>query len=426
MGRDVSPKPAGRRLHLVFLVRSFGFPHGWAATNRLRLLGLAMAAENVDVSVLVTRVSERPGEVRNRAVRGSSDGIGFLYTPGSTTRSDSFVRRRLSEARGYAGAIFELARRHRSGRLDCVYLAALPETWRPSVWLLLRWLRRRGVPVVVELNEIPGETAWMPRRLARHFSHLDSASGVVAISSWLVGWSAAEAARIGRRVHVVEIPIVVDVDEGAARPYPQGSPSFLYSASSDYGFAVAFILRAMRVVWERYPDCEFVVTGMRPQIVADLVRREGVAGSADRVRAVGYVERERLVELYAGSSALLIPLFDNLRSRARFPTKIGEYLAAGRPVVTTAVGEVERFFHDRESAYISAPEDPAAFARSLIEIVEDPGHAEQVGAAGRELAETRFEYLSHGPALRALLDALCDAAPAPSRRRPQAGDVRQQ
>jgi glycosyltransferase involved in cell wall biosynthesis len=424
MGRNVNEAPAGRRLHLAFLVRSFGFPHGWAATNRLRLLGLAMAAENVDVSVLVTRVSERPGEIRNRAVRGAADGIGFLYTPGSTSRSGSFVRRRLSEARGYAGAIMELARRRRAGRLDCVYLAALPETWRPSVWLLLRWLRRRGIPVIVELNEIPGEAAWLPRRLSRHFSHLDSASGVVAISSWLAGWSAAEAARIGRRVRVIEVPIVVDVDEGAVRPCPQGRPSFLYSASSDYGFAVAFILKAMRVVWQAHPDCELVVTGMRPDIVADVVRREGVTGSGDRVRAVGYVERERLVELYASSSALLIPLFDNLRSQARFPTKIGEYLAAGRPVVTTAVGEIERFFHDRESAYISPPEDPAAFAGGLLEIIDDPGHAARVGAAGRRLAETRFEYRGHGPALRAFLDALCEPEAAPAQHPRRADEVR--
>lgn len=421
----MSAAPAGRRLHLVFLVRSFGFPHGWAATNRLRLLGLAMAAENVDVSVLVTRVSERPGEVRNRAVSGSVDGISFLYTPGSTVRSDSFVRRRLSEARGYAGAILELARRHRAGRLDCVYLAALPETWRPSVWLLLRWLRRRGIPVIVELNEIPGETSWLPRRLSHHVSHLDRANGVVAISSWLAGWSAAEAARIGRDVRVIEVPIVVDVHEGVPRPYPQGCPSFLYCASGGYEYAVTFILKALRMVWQRRPECEFVVTGMRPDIVADLVRREGIPGSGDRVKAVGYVDRERLLELYAASSALLIPLFDNLRSRARFATKIGEYLAASRPVVTTAVGEIERYFHDRESAYISPAEDPDAFAESLLAIVDDPEHAARVGAAGRSLAEARFEYMSHGPALRAFLDALCDPAAAPAGRRPSPAEARQ-
>ena len=55
---------------------------------------------------------------------------------------------------------------------------------------------------------------------------------------------------------------------------------------------------------------------------------------------------------------LLIPLFDDVRSTARFPTKIGEYLASGRPIVTTAVGEMPRYFEDGVTAFISAPDDP--------------------------------------------------------------------
>ena len=92
------------------------------------------------------------------------------------------------------------------GRLDCVYLASLPETWQPGVWLLLRWLRRLGVPVVVELNELPSAVAWLPEGLSRRLSHLDGATGVVAISAWLKDWAQSEAARIGRHVSVVGDP----------------------------------------------------------------------------------------------------------------------------------------------------------------------------------------------------------------------------
>jgi len=404
--------PVSRRLHLVFLVRSFGFPQGMAATNRVRLLGRALLEEDVDVSVVCMRVSERPGEVRNTAVSGVADGIAFRYATGSTTSSTSFVRRRWRELRGYVSTVLDLLDRRRRGRLDCVYLAALPERWQPGVWLLLRWLRRMGVPVIVEVNELPSEVTWLPKGLSRPLSHLDGAAGAVAISVWLKEWVVDEALRIRHRVSVLEVPIVVDTGELAAPTFPADPPMLVYSASNEYGRAVTFVLRALRRVWETHPDCQLTVTGMRPSTVASLLAAEGLSESDRRVQAVGYVEREELLRLYGGAVALLIPLFDDLRSRARFPTKIGEYLASSRPVVTTAVGEVERFLTDRETACISPPGDPEAFGDSLIALLDDTRLATSIGAAGRRLAVERFDYSKQGPPLRTFLELLLSGSGA--------------
>jgi glycosyltransferase involved in cell wall biosynthesis len=403
---------AQRPLHLVFLVRSFGFPEGMAATNRVRLLGRALIEQNVGVCVLCMRVSERPGEVRNGAVSGVADGITYRYTTGSTTRATSFVQRRWRDVRGYVSAVCDLAGRRRRGCLDCVYLASLPETWRPEIWLLLRWLRRRGVPLIVELNELPSDVTWLPEHLSRRLSHLDGAAGAVAISTWLRDWVVTESRRISRPVSVTEIPIVVDTAERPVTPPPAGPPALVYSASDEYGRAVTFILQAMRTVWRLHPECELTITGMRPATVATLLAAEGLSEADHRVHAVGYVERDRLLRLYGEATALLIPLFDDLRSRARFPTKIGEYLASARPVVTTAVGEIERYLADRETACVSPPGDPEAFADSLLAVLDDPDLAARIGATGRRLAEERFEYSRQGPALRAFLDEICGRPPA--------------
>jgi glycosyltransferase involved in cell wall biosynthesis len=413
---------APRRPHVLFLVRSFGFPEGMAATNRVRLLGRALIEQGADARVLCTRVSERPGEVRSAEPRGVRDGIRYLYTPGTTVRTDSFAVRRYREVRGYVAALGELARLRRQGELDCVYLAAAPETWLPSVWFLLRRLRRLGVPVVVEFNELPGEADWLPDGLAGRLSHLDGISGVVAISQWLVDWTRAEAERVGRRVEVLEVPIVVDVGEQEVTPYPEGTPHLVYSASTEYGRAVTFILRVMKQVWARHPSCRLTVTGMKPDTVANLVAAEDLASAMEdgRVAGVGYVDRPRLLALYREAAALPIPLFDDLRSRARFPSKIGEYLASARPVVTTSVGEIERYLRHGETAYISPPGDSGAFAANLLDLLARPERAAAVGAAGRRLAQERFQYSVQGARLAGFISALCEDAAAP-----RAGTARQ-
>jgi glycosyltransferase involved in cell wall biosynthesis len=267
-----------------------------------------------------------------------------------------------------------------------------------------------GVSVVVEINELPSQTRWLPDAVSRRISHLDSAAGVVAISGWLGDWARDEAARIGREVRVVEIPIVVDIDEFSLLPSPGQRAMFVYSASESYHLAMRFILLAMRHLWERRPDCELAVTGMRPETVARLMREEQAPPTAP-VRALGYIGRTSLRDLYAEATGLLIPLPDDLRSRARFPTKLGEYLASGRPVVTTAVGEIERYCTDLETAFVARPDDPGAFADKMQQVLTDPERAERVGSAGRRLAEERFAYVGACAPLWPFLYELCTPLP---------------
>ena len=156
----------------------------------------------------------------------------------------------------------------------------------------------------------------------------------------------------------------------------------------------------MMAVWERFPDCRLIVTGTTQ---ADLAAR-WLAESADyrldpRIVITGYLARETLFERYASAHALLIPLFDDVRSQARFPTKIGEYLASARPIVTTDVGEVPHLLTDCETAFICAPGDAGAYGAKVCEALADPDKASGIGEAGREVARRSFQYSLYGERL---------------------------
>ena len=151
---------------------------------------------------------------------------------------------------------------------------------------------------------------------------------------------------------------------------------------------------------------------MRPESVALVVEGEGVQHAVDdgRLRICGYLERSALLAAYQHAAALLIPLQDDLRSRARFPSKVGEYLASGRPVVTTRVGEVERFLRDGDTAYIAVPDDIAAFSDKMAAVLEDPARADLIGASGRRRAEEMFSYVPQGIRLKRLIERVCTAS----------------
>jgi len=95
--------------------------------------------------------------------------------------------------------------------------------------------------------------------------------------------------------------------------------------------------------------------------------------------------------LYLGASdVFLLPLLDNLFNRARWPLRLGDYLAAGRPVVATALPEIEKVVSG--CGFLARPGDPEDFADKILEIVRDPDLCKQMGSRARGLAETKYSW----------------------------------
>lgn len=384
----------GERLHVVVLTSWMRFPRGMAATNRAVLVGRALAAAGAGVRFVIMQASERPPLVENDETRGVYEGLRFEYTCGTTRRHDSFLMRRLIELRGWTVGAARLWRLRSAGELDVVYLWFTSQRLGLARIAYLGLLRAMRVPVVIELNERPWSCRPDRRAIERRWSPLQGVAGAVSISAFLSEWAVAEARRLSRLLELMEVPILVDVDESVARPYPDGLPTVVFAGAPQYDETLRFIFEAMTQVWQSVPECRLVVTGSGPaEPAAQWLLQTASAGGLDtRIDVAGYLRREELLELYSRAHALLIPLFDDVRSRARFPTKIGEYLASSRPIVTTSVGEMPRFFADRRTAFVCPPGDVSGYAFKIAEALADPELACRVGEAGREVAVNHFHY----------------------------------
>ena len=73
-----------------------------------------------------------------------------------------------------------------------------------------------------------------------------------------------------------------------------------------------------------------------------------------------------------------------------FPVTIAEAMLAGLPVVATDVGSVAEAVVPGETGWIVPPEDPAALAAAIGELVADLPGAAAMGRRARELGEERF------------------------------------
>ena len=66
-------------------------------------------------------------------------------------------------------------------------------------------------------------------------------------------------------------------------------------------------------------------------------------------------------------------------------------MAAGRPVVTNAAGDVAELVR-QEGIGVVADADPAAMARAVLELLGDPDRRRHMGRNARQVAERKFDW----------------------------------
>jgi glycosyltransferase involved in cell wall biosynthesis len=388
-------------LHVTILIKDFGFPNGMASSLYVRLFALALIEQGVDVTVLCTRISEFPPDVENTQVKGEWNGVKFEYTTGVTTRSQHFVIRRLIEWRGLLVGIIRLIQLKITKNIDVIYseLGQKSPSTHHFVFTILANLLH--IPITVDLQERTWQHTTETPIPFRWLSPLAGMQGAIAISDFLYNWAKKSTEHRRKSFHLIYLPILTDVNEQEYHSYPTGDPVLVYAAAPVYHQALLFTLDAMEIVWKKYPGCKLVITGykqanrMKQKVERELHSRN----IDDKVKLAGYLSRGELLETYLTAHALLIPLFNDVLSVARFPTKFGEYLASSRPVITCAIGEIKKFLAHAENGMLSAPEKED-FAANIGYILEDPKRADDMGKKGRIVAAQYFNYKNHGTAIR--------------------------
>ncbi|WP_024891064.1 glycosyltransferase [Luteimonas huabeiensis] len=119
---------------------------------------------------------------------------------------------------------------------------------------------------------------------------------------------------------------------------------------------------------------------------------------------------ERLPALIKGFDVCLMPFALNEATRYINPTKTLEYMAAGKPVVSTAVADVVRNF----SAFVAVARSPAEFLDAVAQAARAP-HAERLQAA-RAHAQGATWDATVDTMRRELLDAVVPVRAASVRR----------
>jgi glycosyltransferase involved in cell wall biosynthesis len=142
------------------------------------------------------------------------------------------------------------------------------------------------------------------------------------------------------------------------------------------------MLEAFRLVRERLPDARLLIVGPSSLSLAE----PGVE-SLGFLRKDAPADFERLMQAYAAADVFCLPT-----RYESFGIAFVEAMWFGLPVVAPAQWAIPEIVEHGTTGFLVDREAATTYASRLLELLEEPSRAREMGGRGRERAESRFSW----------------------------------
>jgi glycosyltransferase involved in cell wall biosynthesis len=316
----------------------------------------------------------------------------------------------LEGARG-APALARLLRRERPAVFHAHMSSPVACKWGLAAAVAAR------VPAVLGTVQVGGyeppdrSAYWQLRALSRGVDrYLAVSRGIADELVDGLGWPRQKVDVVYNAVDLARIDVEAPPGLRAELGVGDGRPLVLMPARLD-------AQKGHRVLFEaipRIPDATFLLAGEGPER-EPLEAMAARLGIADRVRFLG--RREDVPQLLAAADVFVLPSLYEGSSLA-----VLEAMAAGIPIVSSAIGGTDELIEDGRSGLLVAPGDAAGLAAALRRVLGEPELQQGLAAGARERVEaglTREQMASRVTGIyRELLGEPPNAAqPLPEARR---------
>ena len=168
---------------------------------------------------------------------------------------------------------------------------------------------------------------------------------------------------------------------------PEGELWIAYAGTLSACYDVATLIRAVAQVAEKHPE-------VRLKLLGDGVEREALEQVAAETGApvdfLGYVPYGQMAAYLECSDILVNSLVK--KAPQSVPTKIADYLAAGKPMVNTSPSPEFGLKVTQDGFGVNVePEDADLLAEALEKLIADEPERMRMGMIAREVAEEEFD-----------------------------------
>jgi glycosyltransferase involved in cell wall biosynthesis len=379
---------------LIIHLGHSGFPNGNATMKRIHLTFNAIKLGGFS-PLIINKNSIHKLDNARRINRYK--GIPYIYTSPILTRPDSLLVRNINKIFGYIGEFLLIMKKRKKIYASIFYENSLPELCYYRI--LSKLFKFKLVVQYVELRAaIPVRQKALLHLNDKLFDayYYNFCDGVIVISEFLKIHSLSRS----KSLPLIKIPAICNFDDFNSCSAAEIPDYMMYCGGIGYLSVIEFVLDVYSELQKHnsYKGKLLLAVGGgedEANLFETLRIKINDSGYKDKIILKKDVPHDELINLYLNSELLIVPLRNTIQDIAGFHHKIGEYTAAGKPIISTDLGEMNVYFQDKVSAILVPEYTVNAYVEKLMEMLIDKVNLAEIGEKGKKVGQDYLNFKNY-------------------------------
>jgi glycosyltransferase involved in cell wall biosynthesis len=366
----------------------FSFPEGDASTNRVYTYAKGLSENGINVHVIC---------FSNEYIDdhdGITEGIKYYNPFNQTKRSKYFLIRRWQKFIKYFKTIALLRRINKKDKITAIIVYSLLISTHLFAWYLSRINKTKLIKECSEHPLIHYQKGIYKKSVGIIKLKIESrlCDGIFCISRFLVDFFTSQG--IPQR-NLFLIPSTVDptrFSQSEESPVPNRYIGYFGGLTFNRD-NIDSLIKSFAMICIKHADLHLVLggfcSGNEKKLIENLIQDLKIS---PKVTLLKYLTRKEIIKYIVHSDILVMVRAKDLETRASFPSKLTEYLATSRPVVTVNVGEISDYLTDGVNSFLVESGNCNELAEKLDYVLNNYEGALEIAKRGKQLTDTTFNY----------------------------------
>ncbi|MFQ5821144.1 MAG: glycosyltransferase [Candidatus Heimdallarchaeota archaeon] len=184
---------------------------------------------------------------------------------------------------------------------------------------------------------------------------------------------------------------------------PRSTVVLLYMGKFTTQFLERLVIESFSKICSCYSDVILILLGWISPL-----RSLGITNNVKKQTIKTWAPESLLPIYLSAADIFLMPMENNIFEKSRLPLRLCDYMAAGRPIIASPVGEVNKIIKQYEIGIVPHQNSVDAFVECIEKLICDKKLAQTLGRRGKKAAMEVFSWKKSAKLLNSLYLTLQD------------------
>jgi glycosyltransferase involved in cell wall biosynthesis len=378
----------------IIIITHEAFPTGMACTNRILSYSKGIVELGHFIKIIILRPTEKKGNIFNNKIIGNYLNVEYEYVSGTTLWSGNKIYKLYYVLKGYFKAFKYIKNFRKKNRIDAILSVSNYKIEMLVFFIICKIYKIKYIKEKSEYPFILNNKSHISRIYGKIYVNTiyKLFDGMIVMTNNLFEYYKN---KVRKNALLFVIPMTVEFDRFQNIKIDRDIKYFAYCGEMGGNKdGVENLINAFYLVSQKYMEYYLYLIGTSsdPNDFKKMKMKVKELSLENKIVFTGRIDRGEIPNYLCNASILVLARPSSLQSHGGFPTKLGEYLSTGNPVIVTKVGEIAQFLTDGENAFLVEPDNVEAFASKMEFVINNPEIAKKVGQKGKDVVLKEFNY----------------------------------